>query len=1372
MRLALLVPVLAACIGRATPPEQVKLTQQQNEVLGKFARQVGEKEINILLKDPNDTTLPGLPVGDLLYILSKVNEDKLIKLVKGISATSTLELILAIKRVGCTRVNDNPLPAQYTFDATSVASMNSCKWNHFHLPNIMVQLLNGINDNGLTTLIDTVKHSYTNLACASNASGFLATDQALCPAPTMITTQPATTALADPLNAPFNPANQRYKVSVEHYAFLMKIAYVAAGFDYPQQATDPNFASETLSGPSKLYNLMNLTNDGRDMVFLLDSFDKGVCPGSCVNVTTGNILTVTAAGGNLWTDIQNGTQLLSLKNLLSIIDQVQDTSKMGILVNGYRPVSGRYDTSYDSGQLRYYMDRLRVVLERTTVCTAVSYPGTAAEQALQDFSNPQGGVAAWNTKLATLINLISIANVGRMMDLIYFIEDGYSLNHTSTFACPGRGIDNLMVMLNNLNNTPNIHNAPNTTNNELITAAYLIDNVALAPLDANPAKRNKVKYLVEYMGTTLDVLQLACYTAVADQVDGVAPADGTPETCDNRGLINLTADGSKLTDAAVADLTAAGQKLTNLLGQITEIEDMRFLVRKVSMSNMTQIIAGLQIVSTINVANLVNQISGFDCWGENFGLISTTVNAPGAGYTSAPAVTFGGTGAGATGKAVIETDTLNFAATLGQVKAVVVLNAGTGYNPAPTAVPLILTGGGGAGANVTARAGSCRFNATPPLEYRGFPSSAVAGATGATGLGKMVNVINHITGSPTTVVTMINGVTDGQKLGVLINGITRSSNLVGVVNATVDASRNNNATMTDLITLLNGITLADTYKLVHMLDNLGNATEIDNLITVPNGDHDMVAQLIAPYSRTGNLVDANSGVGVAAMANLVSSLSMHGGGGYTNGGTVTAPGGMTAVVNVATVNAVTGIEMNNVGAGCTSLPTVTITGGTGSGLQVAPYLWAGQVLRINILNGGSYTVAPTLTVSGGGCTTTPVATARINGIGTVTVTNGGTGYNNNGIALTISAGPGAGAVLVPTVSGTIEAPAFPGLGSYSSGTRYVTGNICPITGAGGSGGTCTIVAGATGNLTGCSAISGGNNYGVGRVVKIGGGATAVAAVSGGNIATGLGSAAGGLKIVDTGCGYGAAPAIQVIGCTTPPTVAIVFDGVSGRVTDLNVTAPGSGCTTGVKVRIGESPYAYHSDGATAIVQNVTAASGKVSAISVSEASVNAAQLVQLLDRDATGGGIAFNYRADDATWTPTSACSGSGLVPTVGVPCTGTDTLRPNISTREAMVRLLHHGVSPTTTSAKGFFNGAGGVGPGTLALDWPGLGPQYIAGAILNNVGSASTQTLVTLMNSDTISLEDTIILLGCGDHSTYSNGWTTFSWQQLCTAVGPGIW
>lgn len=1451
IRLALLVPLLAACIGRATPPEQVKLTQQQNEVLGKFARQVGEKEVNILLRDPQDTTLPGIPTGDLLYILAFVHEDKLIRLVKGIGATATLELILTIKRVGCTRY-EAIFPGN-GFDARSVASMNSCTYQHFHLPNLMVQLLNGATDQGLTTLIDTVKHSYTTMTCASSG-GNLATNQPLCPATTMITTQPATTATADTFNS------QAYKVTVDHYSYLMKLAYIVVGFDTPT-ASNPNLSTPNLVGPTKLYNLMNLTLDGRDMAYLLDSFDSntvnlsretpaancplptyaphfgtgGVTNSNCVLIDTTTptnpaYLTYDA-GGNLWRDIcptllgDNscdsavlGFQLQGLRNLLSVMNLVTDTSKMGTLLNGRRTTRG--DTSQDSGQIRYFTDRLRPVVEHRapTGCVSGSFPGTAAEQAMQFYGTPHGGSGAWNQKLAEIINRVN--NVDRMMDLIYGIDDGFDIIHTSVFNCPNRGIDNLMVLLNNINNTaPHINNLagynppytnltacttvlypqyPNDCNNELITVAYLIDNVILDPLNISPAKRNKVKYLIQYMGNTLSVLQLACHTAVADNNPIGAG------TCANRGLINQVADGSKLDDTSAVDLTAAGRKLVNLMGTclpgncatdgVHEIEDMRFVIRNVSMSNLNGMLKGLLISGTQRTANLINQVTGNDCWGVGGGIIRTSVTFAGpaptftppstwtpVAYTSPPTVTIAAppsqvnsnmnfppatmvAGTQAVARAIIETDTVNFGSSVGQLKDVIIIDSGSGYyttGPFALAPPsLTLTGA----ATATATGASCSFNAPLGGEFRGFPS--VSGS-GATGLGKMVNVINYITGSPKTVVDLINGVSDGQQLGIMINGVGRSSNLVGVLNATLDANRNNNATINDMINLLNALSRADTYKLVHMLDALGDAREVSATATVPAGDHDMVAQLIAPYARTGNLVNSNSGVGYAQMASLISSLSMHGGGGYTNAGTVTAAGGMTAIVNVATVNSVTGIEMNNVGAGCTSMPTVNIVGGTGSGLQVAPFMTGGQITRVNILNGGSYTVAPGLTFTGGGCTTTPVATPRINGIGTVTVTNGGSGYNNNGIALTISAGPGAGAILSPTVSGTIETPAFPGLGSFSSGTRYVTGQICPIVGAGGTGGTCTVIANASGNITGCSAISGGANYGVGRIVKIGGQAEVVANVTGGSVTS--------YTVVNGGCGYTTTPVVTLAntsGCTIAPTPGAVTMNGSNGVLSVATGVGGTGCPNAIKVIIGESPYAYHSDGGTAIVQNVTAASGKVTSISVSSAAVNAAQLVQLLDRDATGTGIAFNYRADDAAWIPTSACSASGLVPTAGVPCLNTDTLRPNISTREAMVRLLHHGVTPTTTSSKSTFNGAMGVGPGNLSMDWPGLGATYIAGAILNNVGSASTQTLVTLMNSDTISLEDTIIILGCGDRSTYVNSWTTFGWEALCSSVGPGIW
>ncbi|MBV6492901.1 MAG: hypothetical protein LDLANPLL_00906 [Turneriella sp.] len=1379
--------LLANCIGRATPPEQVKLTQQQNEVLGKFARQVGADEINILLHDPDATGLPfhvhtappapvghaahlpGLPAGDLLYILANVNEDRLIRLIKGIGAETTLELILAIKRVGCTRANLYRPMLTPNFDVTVPlntpdSGLNDCTYREFHLPNIMVQLLNGINDHGLSILIDAVKHSYTNLTCASSG-GNLAPEQALCPAGTMITTQPATTATADTF-----VSGQPYKVAVDHYKFLMKLAYIVAGFDYPAftLGTDKNFSAPNLPGPAKLYNLMNLTTDARDMVFLLDSFDRETCPGTgpgnCVHVDALNQITIAAfSTGDLWTDIQGSQQFIGLRNLLSVLDLVTDTSKMGILVNGKRPVNGRYNTSYDSDQIRYYIDRLRVVIEQRTACNVGSYTGTPAERALQDFTVPQGGVVAWNRKIATLINLISLANIDRMMDLIYNIDDGFDIVHFAASPCPNRGIDNLMVMLNNLNdvdphvndlatyNPPYTNLTANTTNSELITVAWLIENVNLDPMNNNPAKRNRVKYLVENIGNTLDVLQLACYSAIIDN-------NPTPSgTCANRGLINQVADGSKLDDASQVDLTAAGQKMAALLNYspapfeqgIADIEKMRFLIKNVSMANLNGMIKGMLISGTQKTANVVNQITGNNCWNEFQGIIGVLdgstglpinpASGIGSGYTSAPTVTFSGGGAGATARAIIETD----ASQPGYqtIKDVIILTGGNTY----VGGNVTFAGGGGIppGMNPTNIVGNCNF--TPPATYRGFPSAA---GSGALGMGKLVNMINYVTGSPKSLTDLINGVTDGNKLGLLINGVRRSSNLVGVMNAVLDANRLNTAVKQDLIDLINNLSREDILKMVHLLENLGDAREVDASLTVPSGDHDLIAQLMAPYSAAA--IQTTSGLGVAAMTDLVSTLKYSGGANLAAGNLVVnhasgntagvAASGAAASFSTTDTGVISAIELTGYGVGCVAPPTVSITG-TGTGATAVAILDSGaqQISRISVTNGGSgYTGVPLASFSGG-CATQPIAAVRIDRVGQVNITNVGQNYERNP---SCTAG---GLPVKCVVSGSLSAA---GLGNFYGGSGYTTGDVCPITGAGGNSATCTVIA-AGGVLTGCSAVSAGDNYSVDRIVKIGGRAEGVVTVVAGAVTA--------ITITNRGCGYSVIPNIEVVGCTTAPTFTVTIPG--GQV-NASVLTGGAGCPVGAKVVIGENPYVSYADGASAIVNTLQTDTGKLTFVSVSEPTVNAAQLLQLVDRDTTG--ITSAARGFSVTYNGASPAPADG-----------------GISTREALVRLIHHGVTPSLLSSKSYFNGSLGVaGPaggvaGNYVRDWPGVGPRYLANNILNNLsGVTATKSLIDMVNANTIDLVDTVILLGCGDRVTYSNGWAAFSWQQLCTELGPGVW
>ena len=84
-------------------------------------------------------------------------------------------------------------------------------------------------------------------------------------------------------------------------------------------------------------------------------------------------------------------------------------------------------------------------------------------------------------------------------------------------------------------------------------------------------------------------------------------------------------------------------------------------------------------------------------------------------------------------------------------------------------------------------------------------------------------------------------------------------------------------------------------------------------------------------------------------------------------------------------------------------PTVTVTGGGGSGCVIEPRIEAGYVTSLRLVNRGTgYTSAPTVTVSGGGITTGhPVITASITTgiIKSVSITNGGTAYNSPRIVI-------------------------------------------------------------------------------------------------------------------------------------------------------------------------------------------------------------------------------------------------------------------------------------------------------------------------------------------------------------------------------------
>jgi hypothetical protein len=137
------------------------------------------------------------------------------------------------------------------------------------------------------------------------------------------------------------------------------------------------------------------------------------------------------------------------------------------------------------------------------------------------------------------------------------------------------------------------------------------------------------------------------------------------------------------------------------------------------------------------------------------------------------------------------------------------------------------------------------------------------------------------------------------------------------------------------------------------------------------------------------------------------------GGLYTSAPSVTISGGggsgATATAELAG-RPVASIAVTNGGSGYRSVPTVTISGGSGSGATATAVLTNRIVTAITLVNGGSgYTSAPTVTITGGkGSGATATATLAATAPITVTLTNGGTGYTS-APTISFSGGGGSGA---------------------------------------------------------------------------------------------------------------------------------------------------------------------------------------------------------------------------------------------------------------------------------------------------------------------------------------------------------------------------
>lgn len=213
------------------------------------------------------------------------------------------------------------------------------------------------------------------------------------------------------------------------------------------------------------------------------------------------------------------------------------------------------------------------------------------------------------------------------------------------------------------------------------------------------------------------------------------------------------------------------------------------------------------------------------------------------------------------------------------------------------------------------------------------------------------------------------------------------------------------------------------------------------------------------------------------------------------------------------------VTVTKSGQGYTSQPTVTLSGGAGSGATFLADIVNGAIANISVTNpGAGYTApdTPIVTITGGGADSAARATANISattgGIQSVIVFTGGGGYSSLSSA-TVTGGGGTGASLaIQAINGTITAilvvnpgqgyTAAPSVGindpastpgsGFSGQATINTGEILTVTvnsgGTGyrtpplvtvigdGTGAVCQATINSAGNVTGVIVVIGGSGY--------------------------------------------------------------------------------------------------------------------------------------------------------------------------------------------------------------------------------------------------------------------------------------------------------
>jgi hypothetical protein len=373
-----------------------------------------------------------------------------------------------------------------------------------------------------------------------------------------------------------------------------------------------------------------------------------------------------------------------------------------------------------------------------------------------------------------------------------------------------------------------------------------------------------------------------------------------------------------------------------------------------------------------------------------------------------------------------------------------------------------------------------------------------------------------------------------------------------------------------------------------------------NEILVSTGGGGFTVPPTVIISGDGTSSGGTGASATAAIAGEVESIIVANvGSGYTSAPTLRFVGGGLAnnsvdhaTATVSITNTIKTVEVTNGGLGYTSPPSVLVTGTGGSGAILSAQI--SQVVgSINVGGGGgaNYTSAPTVTITGGEPLIFAEARAILSAsVTTITMQEGGSGYNPSTTSITLfsTAGFGAtaeavidnglwvdgvtpGIVTGITVTASGSGYSVPpiviinGVGSDASATANISGSVASIeitnsgrgyqsvpnvviSGGGGAGATGT--ASLTGAVFSLTVVDGGRGWVGTPLIAFsgGGGANAAAEV------TAMDSVLGTITITDPGSGYTSNPAISLVGGGGQG--GILRTRINGVVSNITVTDSG------------------------------------------------------------------------------------------------------------------------------------------------------------------------------------------------------------------------